>query len=376
VSSSPDTASSPLPSHEEHAALVSVLGVVLILTTLAAWTAAPVLMKYFTQHMDVWTMNGWRYGAAALLWSPLIVWQMSRRSFPKRLWKASALPAIFNSVGQVALVSSLYFTDPTMIAFALRVQLITVAVGGAIVFAAERRVIRRPAFLVGMAMILVGICSFVALDESSARAAQQGSGWDVVIGALLGGAAGASFGCYALAVRPVMRFAGPMISYAVISAYTALAMLALMLALGEDFGAAALALAPGVFALLIASAIIALFIGHPAYYGAIRRLGVTASAAVLQLQPFTIGITTLVLAGVGVTGFTGSITLAQWAMGAVAAGGACVMLWVQHATAKRDRAQHAARPAPEPAVDVEGSQFEEGRAWAHDEREARVGVRG
>jgi drug/metabolite transporter (DMT)-like permease len=328
----------PPPTSDHHAQSINPWGLVAMLTTLGAWTAAPLLMKHFTGLMDLWTMNGWRYTTAALCWAPLIVYQLARRTFPTRLWRSALLPSAFNCVGQVGLVGALYFTDATMLAFSLRVQLISVALGGALFFAAERRVIKEPRFLVGMALVLVGVVAYLLLHPQFGV-----EGARTLIGALLGATAGASFGAYALAVRPLMKQTGPMLGYAVISAYTALVMLILMLALGDTHGfAITRTLDTPNWILLIASAIIALVIGHPCYYAAIRSIGVSATATVLQLQPVTIGVASLLI-------FNITITPAQWGAGLVAIGAAVFMLRVQHNASKHDRATLAQHPGEPPA---------------------------
>lgn len=312
--------------HDHHAQSLSALGLLAMVMTLLAWTAAPLLMKHFTDVMDVWTMNGWRYGAAALCWAPLILLRYVKGTFPNTLWRDTLWPTVFNCFGQVTLASAFYRTDPTMVAFGLRAQLITVAVGGAFFFAAERRIIRKPAFLAGMLLVLVGVGLYLRFHPDFGI---EGSG--TLIGAGLGALSGVIFGGYALSIRPLMKRHPPILSYAVISAYTAAVMLALMFLFGERLGGAALDLSPVQFVLLIASAIVALFIGHPCYYIAIRSLGVSATATVLQLQPITVGIGALIFLG-------GEMFSAlQIGAGSLAIASAIFMLRVQQRLARQDR---------------------------------------
>ncbi len=313
--------------------------------TLFAWTAAPLLVRFFSTEVDLWTSNGLRYATAALFWLPLVLLMLKRGTFPMPLWKKALLPAVFNVSGQVCFVASLYETSATMVAFGLRMQLIAVGIGGAIFFAAERRVLRRPAFIGGMVLILIGVVGFLFLDPSfretglSATTDDEGFRTNPVLGAALAGAAGILFGCYALAVRPVMKIAQPIISYAVISMYTAGVLVVLMLFLGERAGMAAFDLSPGLLALFFGSALLALVVGHPSYYAAIRTIGVTATASVLQLQPITVGVAGFF--------FLGSVvTLWQAAAGAVAVGGAFVMLRAQQKIAAADRRIRLEESAP------------------------------
>ena len=328
-----------------------------MLTTLAAWTASPLLNRYFSEMIDVWNLNGWRYAMAALCWLPLILWKLSRKSMPAGVWRAALLPALFNSVGQVAFAASFYFTDATTVAFALRVQLIAVAVGGAIFFAGERRVIKDPRFLSGMVFVALGVTGYLLLAPDAPEAAADSAALatdNTALGFALGAIGGAVFGFYALAVRPMMKTTGPMLSYAVISLYTAVAMVALMLLLSPAHGAEAITdLTPGLFALLVVSAIVSLVIGHPCYYAAIRALGVSATAAVLQLQPITVGLASVAMFSItGVASFYAPTSLWQWGAGLVAIASAIFMLRVQHNLAKQDRAAaHARAHAPPEAAD-------------------------
>lgn len=83
--------------------------------------------------------------------------------------------------------------------------------------------------------------------------------------------------------------------------------------------------------LLGLSALIGIGIGHTLYFFAISRLGVAVSAGVVQLQPITVSIGSMVL-------FGEVLTRGQWASGVLAIAGAGVMLWTQHRLGKAARA--------------------------------------
>ncbi|MEM1422528.1 MAG: DMT family transporter [Planctomycetota bacterium] len=347
------------PANDQHAQSISALGLVAMLTTLFAWTASPLLNRFFAEYIDVWNLNGWRYAMAALCWLPLILWRLTSRTMPAGVWKAALLPAVFNSVGQVAFAYSFYFTDATTVAFALRVQLIAVAVGGAVFFAGERRVIRDPRFLGGMILVAIGVSGYLLLAPD-APASDAPSGDNTALGFALGAIAGAVFGFYALAVRPMMKTTGPMLSYAVISLYTAVAMVALMLTLSPGHGSEAVTdLTPKLFGLLVVSAVVSLVIGHPCYYTAIRALGVSATAAVLQLQPISVGVASIAMFTLTANAsFETPTNLWQWCAGLVAIASAIFMLRVQHRLAKRDRAHAHARAHDPPGAPAQ-QDFEE-----------------
>ena len=174
------------------------VGIVTILLTLAGWTAAPLLIREFTTDVDAWTSNGWRYGFAALLWAPLLIWQGVRGTLPAGLWKAALAPALINAVSQVAFTQAHYMVKPGLLTFGLRVQIVCVAIGAAMMFPAERAIIRRPLFLVGLAMVLGGTLATAGFQPGITEGA---SGTGVALSMF----AGAGYAMYALAVRKVFH---------------------------------------------------------------------------------------------------------------------------------------------------------------------------
>lgn len=315
------------------------VGVTMILLTLAGWTSIPLFLRHFADlGIDPWTSNGWRYGAAALVWAPVVLLGAMRRTLPAGLWRKALLPAAINSVAQVFFTSAFYHLDPAMATFGMRSNIIFAAVGAAVLFAGERRVIRSPWFLAGMAMVVGGTGGTLALAEGfGQRASPTGIAFAVIAGALYAG--------YALSVRICMRGVPTLVSFSAISLYTAAAMIALMIPLGDRSGAAPLALTGGQFSLLMLSAIVGIAMGHVTYYVSIARLGVAVSSGVIQLQPFTVAVASAPL-------FGERLTPAQWALGAAAVAGTLVMLMVQNrlAAAHRTPEQAPAELEPDPVA--------------------------
>ncbi|MFU8829856.1 MAG: EamA family transporter, partial [Phycisphaerales bacterium] len=239
-------------------------------------------------------------------------------------------------------VSAYYST----VAFALRPQIIFVAIGALILFPAERRVIRSRWFIFGGVMVIGGVLFVIGQSEGFGSDTNT-TGLLLALGAALG------FSGYALAIRPVMKVAGPFLTYAVVSAYTAVACLVMMVALADRVGSDVLDLSAWLLALLGFSALLGLAIGHTAYYTAIKNIGVTPSTALIQLQPFTVAACEVMLPMFAVTMLT-----SQWIAGGVAIIGAIVMLSVQHRIAMRDRLMKHPDPVGDLAVDSAAAQFE------------------
>ncbi|MEM1184725.1 MAG: DMT family transporter [Planctomycetota bacterium] len=306
------------------------VGLVTIVLTLAGWTAAPLLIREFTTDVDPWTSNGWRYGFAAVLWAPWLLWQASRGGIPEGLWKAALVPAFINAAAQVAFTKAHYLIEPALLTFGLRMQIVCVTVGAALLFPVERAIIRRPLFLVGIGLVLVGTLTTAGLQPGITEGASA-------TGVGLAMAAGAGYAMYALAVRWFFHGTNPMTAFAAISQITAFCMVGLMIPFGERSGLTALDMAPGRFGLFFLSAVVGIAAGHVLYYISIARLGVTVSSGVVQTQPFTVGAASYAL-------FGEVLRPLQWVSGSVAVGGAILMLVVQHRSKPVTRSNEPAKP--------------------------------
>ncbi|MAY74307.1 MAG: hypothetical protein CMJ31_06195 [Phycisphaerae bacterium] len=305
------------------------VGLACILLTLAGWTIVPLLIKMFTDDVDPWTSNGWRYGFAALLWAPLVVVKLARGRLPVGLFRAALVPGLINAAAQVVFTMSFYKIDPGLVTFGLRVQIVAVTIGAAIMFPSERRVIRSPLFLLGVLLVIGG--TLVTTAQSIGRGGEDGVAVDrtqQIIGILCAMGAGGGYAAYALAVRRCMSGFGAMESFAAISQYTAVAMIVLMLILGERSGLTALDMPAPRFGLFLLSAAIGIAAGHVLYYWSIGRLGVAVSTGVVQLQPFTVGV-------LSVVAFGERLAISQWFSGSIAVIGAIVMLVVQQTMRQR-----------------------------------------
>lgn len=339
----------PVSGHhsDRESGLGLLLGLTTVLLTLLGWSVTPLFIKHFATpgssgYIDPWTSNGWRYGFSALLWAvPLITWHV-RGKLPAGLWRAALVPALMNCLGQLGFTWAHYKIEPGLLTFGLRAQMIVVAVGAAVLFPIERRAIRRPAFIVGLLMVMGGTAGTIAFDDGFGEGT-------TMFGVGLSLWAGAFFAGYALAVRKCMVGINPMMSFAMISQYTAGTMLVIMLFAGEELGATALRMPADQFGFLLLSSVVGIGLGHVLYYISIARLGVAVSTGVIQLQPFTVALLSYVW-------FGEVLRASQWVTGGVAVGGAVLMLVVQHVVMSRRRrdelpADHVAAAAEAEGVD-------------------------
>ena len=172
--------------------------------------------------------------------------------------------------------------------------MIFAAVGAYIMFSIERPVIRSPRYILGLVMVLAGTAGAILLGDHSVAPAETRM---YVEGVGLSLLSGAMFAAYALAVRKYMAGYGSVISFTVISQYTAAAMVGLMLVFGRRGGLEALDLSGRDFALLLVSSVLGI------------ALGIATVVGVVTLGPVVMGCSLFWVAGAA----TGSVAgLSAW----------------------------------------------------------------
>lgn len=313
-------------------------GVLTVVLTLLGWSSVPLFISHFAKTLDLWTSNGWRYGFSALLWAPVILIGWRRGTLPPGIASAAVFPALFNALGQVAFAWSFYKIDPTTATFGLRLQIVFVAIGAYLMFPSERAVLRHPASWAGIVLVLGGIAGTIFLAPGAASRIG-----DHTFGVVLAISGGLLFACYGLSVHRQMHGYHPVTAFAVISQYTSLVMVILMLGLGRRSGLEALdtsILPLPQFGLLLLSAVIGIALGHVFYYISIARLGVAVSSGVIQLQPFCVALGQFAL-------FGKQPTSGQIFCGLIAVTGAILLLGVQWRLSRRSE-----RSLPTAAVEA------------------------
>ncbi len=291
------------------------MGVLTILMTLVGWSSIPLFLRYFSEHIDPWTSNGWRYGASAMFWAPVLIVTALSGRWPAGLWRAALIPGTINVCGQICFVWAHYRIEPGLLTFGLRSQILFAAAGAYLLFPQERAVIRTPTYLLGALLVVIGTSGSILLSPQSID-------WTRLSGVGLAVASGGLFACYALSVRRYLPMVSSVMAFAAISQLTAVVMVGLMFLLGERFGATVWELSREQFVWLLLSAFIGIALGHVFYYMSIARLGVAVSAGVLQLQPFLVAVASYLL-------FGEVLRLGQWLSGGVAVCGALLMLAIQ-----------------------------------------------
>jgi drug/metabolite transporter (DMT)-like permease len=300
-------------------------GVMMILLTLSGWTSIPIFLRWFKDDIDGWTANGWRYGFSALMWLPVLALGLWRKNLPKGLWRAALVPSVFNALAQICFGLAPYYVSPGLMTFSLRFQIVFLTFGAVLLFPQERRVIRSPGFLVGVAMVLAGTISVLLLKDGGIFTGVNGE--VPAVGVALSVGAGLLYAGYALSVRKYMTGMPAFTAFSAVSQYTGAALLICMFIWGERSGAALIELPPMTISLVLLSAVIGIGLGHTLYYASISRLGLAVSSGVVQLQPITVSVVSFFV-------FGERLSPVQWAVGVFAIIGAGLILYTQHRLAK------------------------------------------
>jgi len=295
-----------------HARIGISTGIVCLLLTLLSWSTVPLFLRHLSDHVDFWTNNGWRYGASAIFWMPVIGWAIWRKRLPAGIWFAALIPTIANIGGQCAFTAAFHEMNPGLVTFGLRTQLIWVAIGAYLLVPSERPIITSRRYILGACSLVLGLFP-ILLGGDSALGGFNIKGTTLAVLSALG------YGMYGLSVRRWMGKYHPVIAFSVICQMTAVGLIALMLIYGRDHGAYVPQLPADILWYLAISAFVGIAIGHILYYISIARIGIVITSGVLQMQPFLVSAASFFI-------FGETFRWWQWIAGIVAIGGAYLML--------------------------------------------------
>jgi len=314
----------------------SPFGVFCILGTLIGWASVFLFLKFFTNQIDAWTANGWRYGLSALLWLPVLLVGLARNNLPAGIWKLAFVPAAINCVAQVMYAMAPYYIGAGFAAFLVRVSVVSSMCGAFLLFSDERILFRSVKFWIGLAAVVLGSCGTIYYSNASFHGG-------AVIGIVCGAASGLLYGFYSVSVRYYMRGIPSLTAFAVICLYTAAGLVVPMVIFGKEHGLAVRHLSGFSWTMLGLSAFVGIAMGHVLYYAAIARLGVAVSNGILQVAPFLTAVGSLLI-------FDERLTVGQWICGAVLFVGAVLLLAAEQA---RHRNPTTDKEAMALAIDVE-----------------------
>lgn len=316
-------------------------GVWLIVLTLLSWASVPLFLRDFADWgIDPFASNGWRYLISAVFWLPLLLVVSARGKMPAGLLKAAIVPVCFNIAGQTAFAWGPTLLEPGFFSFVFRVQIVFVMIGAWLLFPAERALLRSPIFWTGAVLVVLGSVGLMlfrdqqlAMAGVSEKVGIKGDTFWLGVGVSL--LAGVLFAGYGLSVRYYVSKYTPVVSFGIICQFTAIGMVVLMLLFARNHGADVQALGPVQWGKLLASAFIGIAISHVMYYASLRRLGVSTSVGIIQLQPIVTALGSLAV-------FGERLNAPQWMSGIVGVLGAMIMLAAGAIIQKRAKADELA----------------------------------
>jgi drug/metabolite transporter (DMT)-like permease len=304
----------------------------LVTFTLLSWASVPLFLRDFVSFgLDPFSSNAWRYLISAVFWLPVLLLMARAGNLPASLVRAAWVPVLFNLAGQTCFAWGPALLEPGFFSFVFRVQIIFVTLGAYVLFPAERGMLRAPQYWLGVALVVAGsVGLFVFRDATRALVVPAGAGapggvagdagsGTFALGVAVSLLSGVLFAGYGLSVRRCVGQYAPVAAFGVICQFTALGMVALGVLFGTRHGLVALDMTGLQWFKLVASAFIGIAISHVSYYASLKRLGVSLTVGVIQLQP--------VLTAIGSTLiFDERLTPLQWCAGVVGVSGAIVML--------------------------------------------------
>lgn len=242
------------------------------------WTIGPIFIKLLTGYMDPWTQNGLRYSVACLFWLPFLLWTIRKGRFPAHLWKAALPVAFVNLFGQSTWAAGFYFSNPAFLVLLSKTCILFVAAISIFVFPDERPLLRNPRFWIGLVLAFAGTFGVVMYHSPSQA---EGLFW----GTFFALGHSLTFAVYTVLVKIYLKDIDSRVSFAVITLYTAPALMAVAFLMGRPLDTLSLGWKP--WSYVVISAVVAIALGHTFFYVAVRRLGASIPSVLLLVIPLT-----------------------------------------------------------------------------------------
>lgn len=269
------------------------------------------MLRGLTRDIDAWTANGVRYPIAAILYWP-VLWHMYRKGvLTKQVIKQCFVPAFFSFTGQIFWAMSFYHLEASVVGFLIRSSIIWTLLGGMLVFADERRLLREPRFYLGLLITLGGFVTLSLVRNRLVGITPTGVALILVCGFL--------FGSYAVSIRYFVRDIPSILSVGVVANFVSIGTLC-MLPLG-DFQALT-SVSSTTWLLIVLSSILGIALGHAFLYTAVNRIGPSISSSVTTIAPF-------ITAAVAYVFLKEELTPAQWGAGIAIVAGVVLLLSIK-----------------------------------------------
>ena len=288
-------------------------GTAAMLAAMVCWTTGPLFIRYLSGHLDAWSQNFWRYMVAMLFWLGFLLVSVRRGRVDRRVWGRAVLPTLANIVMQSLWAWSFYFIKPGFAVLLARSSLIWTATFCLIYFPDERGLARSGRFWGGMLLSVTGLATvIIAKTDFTAKASLTGI--TIMLSAAVGWA------LYTILARLAFRDVDSRIGFSIVSLYTVVGLGIIAVLLGNPGQVRELDVRVLVF--VAVSGVLSIGLAHTLYYTAIRRIGATIPALMLQLSPFA---TLLLSMGF----FAERLNIWQWGGGLVLVTGSALSILAQ-----------------------------------------------
>ena len=253
------------------------LGRLALLAAVLIWSTPPIFQYWLAKPFDAWAQNFYRYVAGFLTMVPFLGWMAWRA--PLRLtrseWLGCAVAAVPNVIHQVAQTVAVMLILPGVYALLGRISVILTAVLVVIFFADERWIARSVKFQLGTLLALAGVAGLVWSPATGSSLPAKGV-WLALFAA-------SGWAVYGVLVKKFTARSGPTLGFGVISFFTALLLLPLLLLFGD--ASSILRADAWTNFVLFGSGMLSVGVGHWLYYIGIRELGAAPAQSALLLCP-------------------------------------------------------------------------------------------
>lgn len=254
------------------------LGRLALLAAVLIWSTPPIFQYWLSGPFDAWVQNFYRYVAGFFTMVPFLAWMAWRapQGLTRSEWLGCALAAVPNVVHQVAQTMAVVLILPGVYALLGRISVIITAVLVVIFFADERWIARSVKFQLGTVLALVGVAGLVWTPGAGLGALPAKGLWLALFAAT-------GWAAYGVLVKKFTARTGPTLGFGVMSFFTALFLLPLMLLFGD--ASSILRVDAWTNFVLFGSGMLAVGVGHWLYYVGIRELGAAPAQSALILCP-------------------------------------------------------------------------------------------
>lgn len=306
-----DTKQHELNTHEK--GKIDAAGTTALLATLLFWASGPLFIRSLSNHVDAWTQNFWRYTAALVFLSPLLIWAFAKKRIDSRFMLMALIPAAANTVMQCFWGWTYYYLEAGFATLISRSSIFWVLIFSFILFPDERGLVRSKRFWLGTVLSLAGITGIlVAKPDFTATGSLIGIGLMLTCAVF--------WAVYTLSARMVFRHRDARLGFAVVAMYTVPLLGIIAVIFGKPGKVASLPAWP-VWQIII-SGVVSIAGAHTCFYIALRALGASICSLTISLIPFITAILSVLVMGE-------KLNLIQWLSGAVLIAGSTLAIYAQ-----------------------------------------------